>query len=256
MMSTKISFTKAPLLLLAGVLLCCAYPFLSAAGHRAKLAATEYPPYYGQQLPNQGVITEIIRKAFNRAGYEVEIQFLPWKRALEATRRGEFDALYTAWNRGERTRWFAFSDPLPITNKIGFFKRVDRTISYRTIEDLHPYKIGTVRGYSNPPEFDRAGLNTEAVTEDRLNMKKLAADRIDLVLIDKVIGQHIIRTDLPESAQSLEWLDPPLKIEDQYLIFSKAVKDYSKKRTDFNRGLRKIIMEGTAEAIIIKHGYK
>ena len=255
-MIIKKSLPKATLIFLTGMFLCCTSPIYSAAGNSVKLAATEYPPYYGQQLPNQGVITEIIREAFSRVGYAVKIQFLPWKRALEATRRGEFDALYTAWYREERKRWFAFSDPLPIANQIGFFKRVDRNISYRTIVDLRPFKIGIVRGYSNPLAFDRAGLNTEAVTEDRLNLKKLAAGRLDLVLIDKVIGQHIIRTDLPESVQTLEWLDPPLKIDDQYLIFSKSVDDYSKKRTDFNRGLHQIKVSGAVESIIRKHGFK
>lgn len=250
------SLSKAIPLFLAGLFFWWAPTTLSAAGHRVTLAVTEYPPYYGRQLSRQGVITEIVRKAFNRVGYDVKIDFLPWKRALEATRRGEFDALCSAWYRKDRERWFVFSDPLPIPNTIGFFKRVDRTIAYRTIADLRPYKIGIVRGYSNPPEFDRAGLNTEAVTEDRLNMKKLAVGHIDLVLIDKALGQHIIRTDMPESAQILEWLEPPLKIEDQYLIFSTAVKDYDKKRTDFNEGMHQLAAEGALEAVIREHGFE
>ena len=247
---------KVCAVLLTAVFIFFTRPNPAAAGKRVMLAATEYSPYYGQQLPNQGVITEIIREAFKQNGYEAQIKFLPWKRALEMNRRGEVDALYTAWYREERNQWFAFSDPLPIANEIGFFKRIDRTISYRTIEDLRPFKIGIVRGYSNPPEFDRAGLVTEAVTEDRLNIKKLAVGRIDFVLIDKIIGLHIINIEVPESARILEWLHPPLKIEEQYLIFSKKAQDYEKKRMDFNRGLRQIIAEGTVKAIIAKHGFK
>ena len=242
--------------LLTAVCICLTRPVSVAAGKQVMLAATEYSPYYGRQLPNQGVISEIIREAFKQNGYEAQIKFLPWKRALEMTRRGEVDALYTAWYREERRQWFAFSDPLPIANEIGFFKRIDSSISYRTILDLRPFKIGIVRGYSNPPEFDRAGLITEAVTEDRLNIKKLAAGRIDLVLIDKIIGLHIIKTEVPESAQMLEWLHPPLKIEEQYLIFSKKVQGFEQKRTDFNQGLRQIIAEGTVDAIIARHGFK
>ena len=228
---------------------------IAAAPKQVILATTEYPPYYGELLPNQGVITEIIREAFKHAGYEVKIKFLPWKRALEMTRRGEFDALFTAWYREDREQWFGFSDPLPIVNEIGFYKRKDRKITYRTIEDLRPYKIGTVRGYSNPAEFDKAKLDTEEVTEDRLNIQKLAVGRIDLALLDKIIGQHIIDTELPESAQILEWLDPPLKKDDQYLMFSKKFDDYREKIADFNRGLHQIIEAGIVKAIIIKHGF-
>ncbi len=230
-------------------------PMTAMAERRVLLAATEYPPYYGAKLPNQGVITEIIREAFKQSGYAVVIRFLPWKRALEATRRGEFDALYSAWYREDRTRWFAFSEPLPIANQIGFFKRVDRRIAYRSIADLKPYKIGIVRGYSNPVEFDRAGLDTEAVTDDRLNMKKLAIGRLDLVLIDRVIGQHIIDTELPESAGLLEWINPPLKTDEQYLIFSKKAAEFSAKRKAFNQGLRHIVGTGKAARIIKRHGF-
>jgi polar amino acid transport system substrate-binding protein len=230
-------------------------PSIAAVPKQATLAATEYPPYYGELLPNQGVITEIIREAFKHVGYEVKIKFLPWKRALEMTRQGEFDALYTAWYREEREQWFGFSEPLPIANVIGFYKRKDRKISYRTLEDLRPYKIGIVRGYSNPVEFEQAKLDTEEVTEDRLNIQKLAVGRIDLALIDKIIGQHIIDTELPESAQKLEWLNPPLKIDNQYLIFSKKCDDYREKIEDFNRGLHQIIEAGIVKAIIVKHGF-
>jgi polar amino acid transport system substrate-binding protein len=243
-----------------GCILSCALigimpPRIASASKQVILATTEYPPYYGELLPNQGVITEIVREAFKHAGYEVKIKFLPWKRALEMTRQGEFNALFTAWYRKEREQWFGFSDPLPIVNEIGFYKRKDRKVSYRTIEDLQAYKIGIVRGYSNPAEFDRAKLDTEEVTEDRLNIQKLAVGRIDLALIDKIIGQHIIDTELPESAQKLEWLDPPLKIDNQYLMFSKKFDDYQEKIADFNRGLRQIIEAGIVKAIIVKHGF-
>jgi polar amino acid transport system substrate-binding protein len=230
-------------------------PSMASEPKQVVLATTEYPPYYGELLPNQGVITEIIREAFKHAGYEVKIKFLPWKRALEMTRQGEFNALFTAWYREEREQWFGFSDPLPIANEIGFYKRKDHKISYRKIEDLRPYKIGTVRGYSNPAEFDKEKLDTEEVTEDRLNIQKLALGRIDLVLIDKIIGQHIIDTELPESAQKLEWLNPPLKIDNQYLMFSKKFDDYQEEIADFNRGLRQIIEAGIVKAIIAKHGF-
>jgi polar amino acid transport system substrate-binding protein len=232
------------------------WPTAAAAESQVLLAATEYPPYYGEHLPKQGVITEIIVEAFKISGYKVVIDFLPWKRALEATKRGEYDALFSAWYRQDRTQWFDYSDPLPIANQLVFFKRIDRNISYRTFEDLRPYKIGVVRGYSNPVEFDRAGLNTEAVTDDHLNMKKLAAGRVDLVLIDKIIGQYIIKTELPESAPLLEWLDPPVTMDNQYLIFSKRVKGFAAKRAAFNQGLSKLIESGRVEEIIARQDFR
>lgn len=243
-------------ILLGGLAAGWLWPRTAVAEQQVLLASTEYPPYYGEHLPNQGVITEIIREAFKISGYTVVINFLPWKRALEATRRGDYDGLYSAWYRQDRTQWFDYSDPLPIANQIVFFKRKDRNISYRTFEDLRPYKIGVVRGYRNPIEFDQAQLDTEAVTDDHLNMKKLAAGRIDLAMIDKVIGQYIIKTELPESAPLLEWIDPPVTTDKQYLIFSKKVKGFAVKRAAFNQGLSKLIASGRVEGIIARHGFQ
>jgi polar amino acid transport system substrate-binding protein len=51
-----------------------------AAERTLNIAATEFPPYYGKDLENNGFFTEIIREAFKRSGYSVEIDFF----ALEA----------------------------------------------------------------------------------------------------------------------------------------------------------------------------
>ena len=255
MMSIRRIFLKTLILSTICALTGLLTPGEAPGGRQVILATTEYPIYYGENLKNQGVISEIIRAAFYQAGYEVTITFLPWNRALEMTRHGDFNALFTAWYRKEREQWFAFSDPLPIANEIGFYKQKNRTISYRTIDDLRPYKIGTVRGYSNPPEFNQGKLNTEEVTDDSLNMHKLAVGRIDLVLIDKVIGQHIIDTELPESARDLEWLEPPLKIDNQYLMFSKKFKHYEKTIIDFNQALKQISDSGIVKAIMTRHGF-
>ena len=61
---------------------------LCLAGERKlEIATTEYPPYYGKDLENGGFMTEIVVEVFKRAGYDAEIKFLPWKRALEGRRR-------------------------------------------------------------------------------------------------------------------------------------------------------------------------
>jgi hypothetical protein len=69
-------------------------------------------------------LSEIIREAFKRNGYEADISFLPWKRALAGTKEGKHQALFTIWHRPEREEWFVFSDSLP-ANELGFFKRTD-----------------------------------------------------------------------------------------------------------------------------------
>ena len=144
----------------------------SAAERTLNIAATEFPPYYGKDLENNGFFTEIIREAFKRSGYNLEIDFLPWKRALEGAKRGKYDGLYSVWYRLEREEWFVFSDALP-ANELVFFKHKDMDISFGSYDDLKPYTIGVVRGYALPPGFEEAGLKTALGNDDEQNMRKL-----------------------------------------------------------------------------------
>lgn len=239
------------------VMVCCL--LFSMEGHtenkQIRLASSEYPPYFGEQLDNQGVITEIIVEAYTRIGYEVEIKFMPWARSLEMTKEGDFDGMFALWYREEREQWFAFSAPLP-PNELGFYKRRDNPITFTRFEDLRGYRIGTCRGYANPPEFEQATyLRTEEVPSDEQNIQKVYHERVDLILIDKGLAQYLIATKFPEYQEELEWIEPALERVAQHLVLSKQVAAYQTKLNDFNEGLRLITEDGTLQRILTKHGF-
>ncbi len=58
-----------------------------------KFATVNAPPLCDETLPDGGLYTAITRKAFQRAGYTLEIKFMPWKRAFELTKSGNCDGL-------------------------------------------------------------------------------------------------------------------------------------------------------------------
>jgi len=225
-----------------------------AAERTLNIAATEFPPYYGKDLENNGFFTEIIREAFKRSGYSVEIDFLPWKRALGGAKKGKYEGLYSVWHRPEREEWFVFSDPLP-ANELGFFKHKDKDISFGSYDDLKPHTVGVVRGYALPPGFEEAGLKTALANDDEQNMRKLYKRHVALVLIDKIQAQYIINSKIPEAADELEWLEPPAHVDIQYLVISKQAPDYEALLADFNAGLAEVTTDGTLDAIMAKHGF-
>jgi len=225
-----------------------------AADRTLNIAATEFPPYYGKDLENNGFLTEIIREAFERVGYDIEIAFLPWKRAMEGTKQGKYDGLYSVWRRPEREEWSVFSDALP-ANELGFYKQKSKNITFESFEDLKPYTIGVVRGYALPPGFEEAGLKTVLANNDEINLRKLHLGRLDLVLIDRIMGKYIIDSKLPEAASELEWLDPPVHIDIQHLVISKKITDHNVILEDFNRGLAAMKADGTLKAIMAKNGF-
>lgn len=225
-----------------------------AAERTLNIAATEWPPFYGKDLKNNGFMTEIVREAFKRADHEVTIKFLPWKRALEGTKSGKHDGLYTVYYRKEREEWFVFSNPLP-ANVWGFYRRKGSNISFDKFEDLKPYTIGVVRGYVVPPGFEEAKLKTALAKDDEENLRKLHKGRLDLVLTDKIVAKYIIDTKIPDAMSTLEWLDIPVSTEIQYLVFSKKAPDYKAVLAGFNKGLAAMTADGTLKSIMGKHGF-
>ncbi|HEX7640628.1 MAG TPA: transporter substrate-binding domain-containing protein [Burkholderiaceae bacterium] len=217
------------------------------------MGSTEYPPYYGEHLPNQGLLTDIAVRAFRKMGYRVEVRFTPFARTLANGKAGLVDGVIALWRSEEREQWFAFSDPMA-PNLIGFYKRKSSGIRYNTLQDLAPYRIGVVNGYADPPAFIAAKLDTDAGKDDEANLRKLIGGHLDLVLIDRSVAQYLIQTRFPGHAGELEWLGPPLEVRPQYIGFSKAAPHYREKLRDFNLGMKKLAESGELQAIMKRGG--
>lgn len=217
-----------------------------------KIATTEFPPFYSKSLKNDGYVSEVIRAAFERKGYKIQIDFLPWKRALVMAKDGRYDGIFTLWYRKEREKWFVYSTPLA-TDVIGFFKLKKKKITFDKLTDLKPYSIGTVRGYANPEAFVKADLKCEESIDDLQNIKRLIYRRIDLILIGRIMGRYLIKKDFPTYLDKIEWMGVSLTEDKQYLGISKKSKGYQKKVTDFNDGYRLLLQDGTIKNLQQKH---
>ena len=57
------------------------FSFHAQALKTVRLVSIDYPPFYGPSLPGQGVVTQIIKKAFKLSGVKVTVDFTYWARA-------------------------------------------------------------------------------------------------------------------------------------------------------------------------------
>ncbi len=224
---------------------------------KVTLANIEYPPFAGKKLKHGGFLTEIATQAFKREGYTVDYKYVPWARGLKGTKEGAYDGLCVAWYRPEREQWFIFSKPMP-ASEIVFFKRKGADISFSgDYEALKPYSIGVVRGYVNPPGFDKVKhkLKIEEVRTDLLNIRKLIRERLDLILIDRFVGKYLISTEMIGFSDTVEVLEPTLKKDINHIMFSKAVDNIQIKVEAFNKGMDALEKEDAVDEILSKHGF-
>ncbi|WP_374351409.1 substrate-binding periplasmic protein [Chitinimonas sp.] len=220
------------------------------AGPKVQLVSTDYPPYFSPTMAENGTVVAIARAAFEAAGYEVEVEFRPWARLLAETRAGNFDAVVAVWYSADRNDYLTYSEPL-VETLLGFYGRREQPIEVRNLGALREYQIGTVRGYANPPAFEAANLNKDDAVDDMTNLRKLAAGRLDLVLIDQALAGYLLQKE-PALAARLEWRDPPVQKMPLYLGIAKKRPTYLQTQAAFNRGLAEIRRNGTLERILTR----
>lgn len=229
-----------------------------AADNRLHLTSTEHTPFAGEYLENDGFATEIVKAAFARVGYEVQVTFYPWKRCLEMAKDGESDGVALLWYTEERTRWLAYSDSLRLDNEMGFFARRDSPVSYSDYSELEPYVIGYMFGYAYPDDFQIAlkELRAQKSYNNVELMHKLISGEIDLAILGKHQGEYILIQYYPNHMEEYEFQEPPLETREHYIALSRKTPGFEEKLEDFNRGLRMIWEDGTVEAILTRHGVR
>ena len=199
-----------------------------------------------------GFLLELTNEAFKAVGYEVDIKFEPWARALDAAMDGEVDGVLGCLYSEMRAQKLAYSNELA-TSETGFFALERSNITYTTLKDLSKYTIGTKINAHYPPNFSSAThLKTEPVSDYLVNIRKLLAGRIDLFVEKRLIVQSYL-AELPQSeADRIVALDPPLAVNKYFNGFSKAVPSAQEKLRDFDKGLQMIKENGLYAAIMAK----
>jgi len=197
-----------------------------------------------------GFLVAVTQRAFERVGYAVTVSYVPWARALRMVATGEAEALLGAYHSPERAERLLYTDPIGQAEVV-FFSLKDAGIRYQSLEDLRPYRIGTINGASYTPEFDAADyLMKEPVSDYLLNLRKLLAGRVHLVVEKRSVVEHALATRFAGDAPRVVSLDKPLKSAQFFNAFSKAVPGHERKVADFNAGLRSISADGTLAAIM------
>lgn len=229
---------------------------LAAAPARAQsvsLATLTWEPYIGERLVEEGYVAAIVREAFTRGGFETQLTYLPWMRTVERTRQGAFQGYFPEYNNPALEQDFVCSDPIP-GGPIALFSRKGAAIVYTGVEDLRPYRLGVVRGYVNTIEIDEAEwLAKEESASDLENLRKLQAGRVDVIVADAYVGQHLAREH--SGAALAIALVTILEHKPLYLCVPRKRQDHASILETFNAGLATMSNDGTMRAIMDRHGF-
>lgn len=231
---------------------------LPGVSHAEKITATgdPWPPFVGPDLPGQGIALKVVRAAFKTQGYEVEMKFLPWGRAISLVRLGKYDVLIASWRTEERSKFLNYSDSY-LKNEIKFIKRIDDDFQFNGLESLSGKTVGTLIKYGYGDDFLNANNFSRRATRKFLqNLILLYKKRIDLTLEDEIVAREIIFREAPELKDKLAFTKNALSSNTLHVTSGLKNPKNEAIISAFNKGLAAIKQDGTYDSIFREHGLK
>lgn len=216
-----------------------------------RLATLEYPPYSSTQLDGGGSIVELTRRAFATQGYTPQIDFLPWARVRAALRAGTYQGALALWPQEVKEEHLVASRPL-FYSQLGLFARTRDPVHFSGLDDLLGRKVGIVRGYGYPPGILASGIVVEEAVDDISNLRKLAARRFDLVLLERIVGEHLIAGD-PQLRGRVVWQEPALERIPLVAGFTTKAPGQPDWAAIYERGLRELHQSGEYTRILKRY---
>jgi len=240
-----------------GTILLALAMLASPAAHARQITmcTLNWEPYYGEDLPRNGFFTELVRTAFERAGHSVNVEFMPWARAMLEVKQGDREVLLGAYYSDERAETYLASDSI-YTDKVGLIARRELDITeFDSLRELSDYTIGYGRGFAVSEEFDSADyLDKEAAKDQVLNLRKFERGRIDMIAGSFASLRYLAQQEGIDTSQMV-FLEPALKTNTLHIMVSRAIPEGEQLLADFHRGLNEIREDGTYDEILREMGY-
>lgn len=147
----------------------------------------ELNAYHDENRKPAGLIIDLVQTGMDRAGIQVEFKILPWKRALNGTYDGTYDALLKPFWNPERQEKMLFSKEVLIYEAIALYAQKDSDVTFDgNWHKITDRKFGVIQGYSYGRKFDKIrmlwDLDTDEATNVEHNLKKLEMGRFDILV--------------------------------------------------------------------------
>jgi polar amino acid transport system substrate-binding protein len=228
----------------------------ASAAEELPLLADEWPPYVSKNMDGYGFCTEIVTAAVQEMGMTPKYSFVPWKRGLFMTKAGEAFAIFPAAVTSDRQKEYDFSDMILENRSVFFYNRqnMKQPPSWTNPEDLKPYRIGGVSGYSYVSAFAEAGLKVDYSPTEEANLKMLYAQRVNLMITDERVGWYLIGQMYPNERDLFGVLEKPFITGNSHLMVSRTYPNARQLTDRFNQALQRIKENGTFKKILTKHG--
>ncbi|MEH6814656.1 MAG: transporter substrate-binding domain-containing protein [Motiliproteus sp.] len=211
-----------------------------------------------QLAADPGIIYEILKLILEPEGYELAIEFIPYRRSLKSTKLGEYDALMVTL-RDDAPSLYYHQTPIAMARGC-FVTQRSNPWQYRGVESLKQVRFGGTLGYKYGPlkEFIET-KNTSTLmmagedTFDRI-LHMIELDRLDTTIEDiNVIHYKLQQLGMDKKLRLAGCLPPKVPL---YVGISPSYSDRNKLSALIDEGIRRLTEQGELDTIAKKYGIK
>lgn len=216
---------------------------------------TVYPPYVVELADGSvgGTATALAEELFHRLSLPVRQRLLPWNRALRMTEDGAADGVSMLAHAPERDASMAFSVPVAVAHQSFYYASPAHDgFAWQQYEDLRPYRIGLVQGYTYAPAFLAAVKRLDLVVEyspsDESNFAKLRSGRVDLCLSNDLVAESYLNSQ-QDLRSAVGKAKRPVRSYPLYMAFSRN-SPLAGRLAEINAEIGRMRADGTLQRIL------
>lgn len=222
-----------------------------------KLATDSWPPYsLGQEgdALESGYSFDLGTEVSKRIHCKLKADLLPWNRVLACMKNGTYDITFPVQNKPERKAFMVFTNVV-LEDRVFLWhlkNRKDSLPGWQTIDDLKPYTIGIVSGYTYQEKMDQAIENgiikTEKVNSAESNFKKLLGKRFDAFLESESVVMSFFQKN-PKYRNQITHA-PQIVSKDVFRIGISKKSPFAEMLPEINRVIQEMKEDGTIDRIM------
>lgn len=227
----------------------------SVSSREVLIQTVNWPPYYAETIEGFGPVYQITHEAFALKGYSTSVQFIPWKRALQAVAAGDADMVLGAYDTPQRQQTYRVTNELVQVKEYVVGSKDNGITQFNGFADLKGYKFGIVPGYVHAPPFEQAGyLDKVTLASDIQRLKMLVSGRIDFYVQDASVLKMDLKQIPSIDRNKVILLQPAISELNLYNLISRHIPDSERLEKDFNSGLDQLKKSGRYQQILNSYG--
>lgn len=227
-----------------------------AKGPLVLVAANSIPTAYFVNGQMTGVLVDVAREAFSRAGYAVTIKLEPWARCIEDARSGDADGIFSIFKTPERQAFLDYTSQPIITQTVSFFVVKKSPLSFDgNFASVSDHSIGFINQTSYGPRLDEALKKNVFAKQNQTNsaesvVKMLLAGRVDLIPSYRHVALFTAKS--LGAQEQIRELSPEVESIPSYLAFNRK-RDYRQVMADYDKALKSMKQDGSYDRIFDRY---